>query len=524
MPDGAILLLLCILPVLGALGVAVLPKCDSGLPRLSALLLMLGVLVLATGLLLAGDGTVASRRLDLNLPWIPSLGVNFHLAVDGLNAYLLLLTGILFPVVLGCCWRTPQARSRLFLVLILLLQSGLLGTFLAQNLMLFFICWEAVLIPMFILILVFGGTQSRQAAQTFFLYTLAGSVLLLAAVILLGAECLQQTGSWSFEFDTLLRLHLDWGTQLFVFVAVVLACAIKCPLFPFHSWLPLAYAEAPPAGTALMAGALSKMGAFGLLKLAIPLCPQASVALAPWMLLLAVVSILYGAVLALRQEDFKKLVAYSSLSHMGYIVLGVFSFQETALHGALLQMLSHGMAVAGLFLLLGLLEERLGGAWRQVTALASSAPRLAVVLMLFILTSIALPLTSGFTAEFLILFGAFQQGLEAWRADAGALPLAAVLLASAGMVLGAGYMLRFARTILFGRACGETSCRDLGLRETLAFVPLLMLIFWVGIWPSSFMGKAQGAVTALAVRAAEAPSPPAAPALITQTNRGNHGH
>jgi NADH-quinone oxidoreductase subunit M len=523
MPDGAILLLLCVLPAVGALGIALLSQPDSGRPRLAALLVMLAVLALATGLFLAGDGEVNLSRPELNLPWIPSMGVNFHLAVDGLNAYLLLLTGLLFPVVLGCCWRTTVARSRLFLVMILLLQSGLLGTFLAQNLMLFFVCWEAVLIPMFILILVFGGKQSRQAAQTFFLYTLAGSVLLLAAVILLGAECLQQTGNWSFEFDNLMRLHLDRGTQFFIFAAVVLACAIKCPLFPFHSWLPLAYAEAPPAGTALMAGALSKMGAFGLLKLAIPLCPQATVALAPGMLLLAVVSILYGAVLALRQEDFKKLVAYSSLSHMGYIVLGVFSFHEIALHGAMFQMLSHGVAVAGLFLLLGLLEERLGDPWRQVSALATSAPRLAVVLMLFVLTSIALPLTSGFTSEFLVLFGAFQQGMAAWRADAGALSLVAVLLASSGMVLGAGYMLRFARRILFGQAGGGEGCRDLGLREVLAFVPLLLLIFWVGIWPASFMGKTQDAVTALAARAAEAAGPPPAPVLITQTDGGNHG-
>jgi NADH-quinone oxidoreductase subunit M len=524
MPSGGILLLLCVLPAVGALYVAVLPKTDAGLPRIPAMLAMLAVLTLATGLFLAGDETTDPRLLDLKLPWIPSLGVNFHLAVDGLNVYLLLLTGILFPVVLGCCWQTPQARSRLFLVLILLLQSGLLGTFLAQNLMLFFVCWEAVLIPMFILILVFGGPQSRQAAQTFFLYTLAGSVLLLAAVILLGAECLQQTGNWSFEFDTLLHLHLDWGTQLFVFAAVVLACAIKCPLFPFHSWLPLAYAEAPPAGTALMAGALSKMGAFGLLKLAVPLCPQVAVALTPYMLLLAVVSILYGAVLALRQEDFKKMVAYSSLSHMGYIVLGIFSFQVTALHGALFQILSHGVAVAGLFLLLGLLEERLGDSRRQVTSLSTLAPRLAVVLMLFILTSIALPLTSGFTSEFLILFGAFQQGMATWRADAGALPLVAVLFASTGMVLGAGYMLRFARVILFGKADGETNFRDLDLREALAFMPLLLLILWIGVWPAPFMDRAQGAATKLAIRAAADANPPPVPTLITQVNGGNHGH
>lgn len=469
----------------------------SSLPRVCTMLVMLAVLVASGGLFLTYDGAADPRLMEVDLPWIASLGINFHLAVDGLNVYLLLLTALLFPVALACSWKTAQAESKLFLNLMLLLEAGLLGTFLSQNLMLFFVFWEAVLIPMFVLILVYGGEKGRQAATAFFLYTLAGSVLLLAAVILLGVESLRQTGSWSFEFATLYSLHLGWGTQLFVFLAVVLACAIKCPLFPFHSWLPLAYCEAPFAGTALMAGALSKMGAFGLIKLALPLCPEVSASMAPYIGLLAVVSILYGAVLALRQDDFRKLVAYSSLSHMGYIVLGIFSFQQTALHGALLQMLSHGVAVAGLFLLLGLLEERTGGSCSELTALSSHAPRLAVLLMLFILTSVALPLTSGFTSEFLILFGAFQQGMALWQAGSGTVTLVAVILASSGMVIGAGYMLRFARAILFGSARGGLSFDDLNLREALAFIPLLLLIVWIGVWPAPFMAKAQNAVTQL---------------------------
>ena len=477
------------LPAVGTLALA------GSLPRILTMLVMAAVLVLSAWLFRAYDG--ATPLPAVNLPWIESLGVNLHLAVDGLNVYLLLLTALLFPVVLACAWRSAEARSGLYLSLLLLLEAGLLGTFLSQNLMLFFVFWEAVLIPMFILILVFGGGEARRAATAFFLYTLAGSVLLLAAVILLGVESWRQTGSWSFEFALLSRLHLGWGTELFVFAAVVLACAIKCPLFPFHSWLPLAYGEAPASGTALMAGALSKMGAFGLMKLALPLCPNVSVVLAPYLVLWAVGSILYGAVAALRQDDFRKLVAYSSLSHMGYIVLGLFSLQEAALHGALLQMLSHGVAVAGLFLVLGLLEERLGGSSRELTALATHGPRLAVVLMLFILTSVALPLTSGFTSEFLILFGAFQKALAAWRAGSGALALVAVLLATSGMVLGAGYLLRFARAILFGPARSGSRVRDLKPREALAFVPLLLLIVWIGVFPAPFMAKAQSAVTQL---------------------------
>jgi NADH-quinone oxidoreductase subunit M len=448
------------------------------------------------------DGQAPPGRFAIDLPWMPSLGVRLHFAVDGLNLYLLLLTTLLFPVVLACAWTTAEAGSKLYLGLLLALQAALLGTFLAQNLVVFFVLWEAVLIPMVLLILVFGGTQRRRAAMTFFLYTMAGSVLFLAAVIVLGAQSLQQTGQWAFDFDTLYRLRLDRGTQLFVFWAIVLACAVKSPLFPFHAWLPLAYGEASPSGTALMAGVLSKMGAFGLIKLAIPLCPEVAPLMAPTMVALAVLSILYGAVMALRQQDFKQLVAYAS-----------FSFQATAIQGALFQILSHGLAVAGLFLMLGLLEQRCGSAYLQVNALASRAPRFAVVLMLFVLASLALPLSSGFTAEFLILLGAFTQGLAAWRADAGAGLLVCAVLASGGVVLGATYMLRFARSVLFGDAFGDAGpagaragLRDLGLRESLALAPLLLLILWIGVAPAWLMAKVEPAVAALSSLGAAKPA------------------
>jgi NADH-quinone oxidoreductase subunit M len=238
---------------------------------------------------------------------------------------------------------------------------------------------------------------------------------------------------------------------------------------------------------------------------------------------MAVISILYGAVLALRQENFKKLVAYSSLSHMGYIVLGIFSFQEAAVHGALFQILSHGVAAAGLFLLLGLLEERLGDSYRQLTALSTYAPRLAVLLMLLILTSVGLPLTSGFTGEFMILFGGFQQGFSTLMANAGSLTLVSVLLACTGMVIGAAYMLRFGRVILYGHTRDGVSVSDLSIREGLAFIPILIMIVWVGICPSSIMGKVQGSVTQMTNHAA-APATPAAAPITTPAIGGANGH
>lgn len=488
--------LLFALPLVGALLVAFIPAQGS---RWLSLVVTLATLAAAINIFLTFDGT-NSAAFTLNMPWVPELGVNLHLAVDGLNLYLLLLTTLLFAVVLVCSWTTAACSRPLFLALLLFLEAGLLGTFLSQNLIIFFVFWEAVLIPMFIMILVFGGEKSRSAAFTFFLYTLAGSVLLLAGIISLGVASWQQTGSWTFEIATLLQLQLGWNVQLFSFVAIVLACAVKCPLFPLHSWLPLSYGETSAAGTAIMAGAMSKMGAFALIKLAVPLCPDVAAFAAPGVIAWAVASILYGAIMALRQTDIKLLVAYSSLSHMGYIVLGVFSFYETALHGALFQTFSHGLAVGGLFLLLSLLEQRFGAEYKNVTALATVAPRFAVLLLLFILTSVALPLTSGFTGEFMILLGAFQKAFVLWQAQAGALSLVAVLIACSGIVIGAAYMLRFARTVLYGKNSQGISMPDLNVRETLAFVPLLLLIVWIGVAPAKYMAKVQTSVSFVAER------------------------
>jgi NADH-quinone oxidoreductase subunit M len=511
-------LLLCALPLVGALLVSFLPGKGA---RLVGLLAALATLAAAANIFASYDGS--NSAFGIKVPWIADLGVNLHFAVDGLNLYLLLLTALLFVVVPLCTWTTAACQRPMFMALLLFLEAGLMGTFLSQNLMVFFVFWEAVLIPMFILILVFGGEQSRKAAFTFFIYTLAGSVLLLAAIILLGLTSWQQTGAWSFEIATLMTLQLDWNTQLFAFAAIVLACAIKCPLFPLHSWLPLAYAEAPAAGTAIMAGALSKMGAFALIKMAVPLCPQVAVVAAPWLIALAVASILYGAIMALRQDDIKLLVAYSSLSHMGYIVLGVFSFYETALHGALFQTFSHGIAVGGLFLLLGLLEQRLGADYKNVTALSTVAPRFAVVVLLFVLTSVALPLTSGFTGEFMILLGSFQKAFALWQAQAGVLSLVAVLLACTGIVLGAAYMLRFARKVLYGKVTNKTAVPDLDVREMIAFAPLLILIVWIGIAPSTYMVKVQNAVTSVAERTQVTLTVSDDPAFATAENGESNG-
>jgi NADH-quinone oxidoreductase subunit M len=497
MTEPTLLASLLLLPWAAALVVPVLGR--SPVARGLTLAVMLATLGAALALFAAFDGAADPARFGVDVPWIRMLNVHLRFAVDGFNVYFVLLTALLFPVVLACAWRTEEGARPLYLSLMLLLEAVLLATFLAQDLLVFFIAWEAVLVPMVLLILVFGGPERRRAALTFFLYTMAGGVLLLAAVIWLGATSVAQTGDWAFDFATLQSLELTETEQVYLFVAIALACAIKSPLVPFHSWLPLAYGEASPSGTALMAGIMSKMGAYGFLKLALPLCPIAAYRLAPTMVAFAAISILYGAVLALRQRHYKQLVAYASLSHMGYVVLGVFSFQSTGLHGALFQVLSHGVSVAGLFLMLGLLEQRHGAAWLQVQGLATRAPRFAVVLMLFVLASLALPLTSGFTAEFMVLLGAFVAGLATWEAGAGATMLVSTLAASAGVVLGATYMLRFARSAVFDDSSRpDPQERDLGARELAALAPLLIVILWVGTRPSSWMDKVEPAVVQLA--------------------------
>jgi NADH-quinone oxidoreductase subunit M len=488
---------LLVLPWLAAAAMALIGRA-TGIARVVAMAALLAVAGFAASLFAGFDGASGALQHAVNAPWMPALGVNLHFALDGYNVYFLLLTALLFPVVLACAWQTDEGRSPLFLGLLLALEGALLGTFLTQDLLVFFVLWEAVLIPMVLLILVFGGTQRRRAAMTFFLYTMAGSVLLLAAVIWLGAESARQTGAWAFGYETLQGLQLTHAQQFGLFVAIGLACAVKSPLFPFHAWLPLAYGEASPSGTALMAGVLSKMGAFGFIRFAVPLCPDVAPQLAPVVMLLAAVSIVYGAVLALRQQHYKMLVAYASLSHMGYIVLGLFSLQPAGIHGAMVQVLSHGLAVAGLFLLLGLLEQRRGPRWLQVHGLATRAPRFAVVVMLFVLASLALPLTSGFAAEFMVLLGAFTSGYSHWLAGAGPGMLLAALLAATGVVLGATYMLQFARSLVFDDSTVADDLPDLRVRELLALAPLLLLIVWIGVQPAAWMDKVDATVMQIA--------------------------
>ena len=417
--------------------------------------------------------------------WLPSLGATYHLGVDGISALLVLLTTVLTAVAVIGAFRAVENRSREFYALLLALESGMLGTFLSLDLLLFYVFWEAMLIPMYLLIGVWGGPRRVYAAIKFFLFTMAGSVLMLVAILWLYFHHRAVTGVATFDLDAFYALPIDPVAQGWLFLAFALAFAIKVPMFPLHTWLPDAHVEAPTAGSVILAAVLLKMGTYGFVRFAIPLYPQASAHFAPWVAGLAIVGIVYGALVAMVQPDLKKLVAYSSVSHLGFCMLGLYAMNPQGFAGAMLQMLNHGISTGALFLLVGVIYERrhtrqiadFGGLWKPLPVYAS-------VFLVVMLSSIGLPGTNGFVGEFLVLLGAFR-----------ARPVWAVLGAT-GVILSAVYMLWMFQRVMFGPVTHAENERlqDLSLRERLVFAPLLLLIFLIGFMPQPFIDRAQPAL------------------------------
>ncbi len=457
-----------------------------------------GVFAYSLGLFFLFDPTDSNLQLVERWPWVPSLGVGYFVGVDGISFWLVLMTSFLLPVTLVSVMGSVQKRLKPFLVLVFVLQGAMLGTFLAWDAVLFFVFFEASVVPVYFLIGVWGGGNKLYAAVKFFIYTMAGSVFLLASFVALMFLVGAQTGELSASFLDFYRVDLPFvgglglSTQNVLFWCMVLAFGIKLPLFPLHTWLPAAHVEAPTAGSVILAGVLLKMGGYGFLRLVLPVFPEASM---HWSWLLcagAVVAIVYGASVAMVQGDIKKLVAYSSVSHMGYVCLGVFSFNTLGLHGGLYQMLNHGLSTGALFLLVGYLYNLTHT--RTISSyggLAEKLPRFSVVFFVVAFSSIAVPLTGGFVGEFFILLGAF-------KAD----PVFGTV-AVLGVVLGAGYTLWMAGRVFFGPQSDLVkSCKggawDFSGRQLLAFAPIVVLIFWMGIKPGHFLQWSQVSVEHLA--------------------------
>lgn len=496
MAEALVLNALVYLPLAGLLAILLVPRRREGAAKWIALAATTIQLGLGCLLYARFDGSNPGLQFVTDLPWIAAWGVHYIVGLDGLNLLLVLLTVFLGPLVVLGSFTAIRAQIRLFYSMLLLVQFAMLGTFAAQDLFLFFVFWEAMVVPMFFIIGIWGGERRVYATMKFVLYTAAGSILMLAAAIYLVVAGHAATGSFSFAFEDLYRLALPFEAQAIMFAAFAIAFAIKVPMVPLHTWLPDAHVEAPTAGSVVLAGVLLKMGTYGFLKLGLPLFPDAVRAASPALMALSTAGILYGACLALVQTDIKKIVAYSSISHLGYVMLGLFSFSLLAVQGAVIQMISHGLVAGGLFLMVGMIYERRHT--RDLAAyggLAKIMPIYSVFFMLLTLASIGLPATSGFTGEFMVLLGSFTESLRVYRETGATLPLAASAAAIAGVAIGALYMLWLAERFLFGKPRVECAPpADLGRREKLILGAIVAAIFWIGLYPQPLLEKTEPAV------------------------------
>jgi NADH-quinone oxidoreductase subunit M len=488
LPVG-LLTVVTFLPALGAVVLALLPRHREGWLRGGALLVSLATFALSVPLYFRFDGDSPDFQFDEFLRWMPNLGVGYHVGIDGISLLLVLLTTFLTPIALASAWNAIEQAQKEFVIAMLVLETGMLGVFVALDLFLFFVFWEAMLIPMYFIIGVWGGANRVYAAIKFVLYTMVGSALMLVAILAFYYQHGAATGIYTFDVPTLARYVLAPGLgQNLLFLAFALAFAIKVPLFPFHTWLPDAHVEAPTAGSVILAGVLLKMGTYGFLRFCLPLFPDATVAFGPLIFALAVIGIIYGAWVSTVQPDLKKLVAYSSVSHLGFVMLGLFTLTQAGLVGGVIQMINHGLSTGALFLMVGMIYERrhtrliaeFGGLWAII-------PAFSALFLLVCLSSLGLPGLNGFVGEFLVLVGAFQ--VNGW--------LAAV--ATTGIIFAAVYLLWMYQRVAFGEIRHEANrhLRDLSPREWALLIPIIVMIIWIGVYPRTFTSKTEATIQAL---------------------------
>jgi NADH-quinone oxidoreductase subunit M len=482
-----ILSTLIALPAVGALLLLFVRPADNEDRVARVIALVVSLLVFAETLLLWSRFApgVAEFQFVERHAWIPAFGISYAVGVDGISLLLLVLTGFLTPIALLSSWESVHRNTRAFCMFVLLLESAMMGVFVSLDLFLFYVFWDAMLVPMYFLIGIWGYERRIYAAVKFILYTMAGSVLMLLAILGLAYLHSETTGAYSFDLLRLYALDIPARLQFWFFLAFTLAFAIKVPLFPFHTWLPDAHVEAPTAGSVILAGVLLKMGTYGLVRFAFPLFPQAAVAFAPYLAILAVVGIIYGALVAMVQPDMKKLVAYSSVSHLGFVVLGIAALNMQGVQGAVYQMLNHGVSTGGLFLIVGMLSDRRHTRLiAEYGGLKKVMPRLVAAFLIITLSSIGLPGLNGFVGEFLILLGAF-------RAD----PRLAAFAAT-GVILSATYMLWMFQRVNYGPVTSDknASLPDLQPREWAVIAPVVALTVLMGVFPNIFLKPTEPAV------------------------------
>jgi NADH-quinone oxidoreductase subunit M len=500
-----------LLPVVGALATvaySLLPSKQESNYKWIAL--VFSVVDFALSLLLVrgiGAGTKDFRFVE-DVLWIGSIGAHYHIGVDGISLWLVLLTTFLMPIAILSSWTAIQKRQLSYYLFLLLLSSAMIGVFVSLDLLLFYLFFEASLVPMFFLIGIWGGERRIYAAVKFFIYTSVGSLLMLVAIISLYYVYSKALGTGTFDYVLILdalkqgRISLNdingqpTTMQFWLFLAFAVAFCIKVPLFPLHTWLPDAHTEAPTAGSVILAGVLLKMGTYGLLRFNLGLFPDMARKFAPVMITLAIIGIIYGALVAMVQPDVKRLVAYSSVSHMGFVVLGLFSFTEFGMQGALYQMLNHGVSTGALFLFVGFIYERRHT--RQISdfgGLATPMPWFSTLFVIASLSSIGLPFLNGFVGEFLIMLGS-------WTSSAIQHAWIATMLAGTGVIWAAVYMLWMLQRVVFGKVTNPANAklRDLNAREIGLLVPLLVLMLFMGVYPSVFLDRSQASIEAVRSR------------------------
>ena len=479
------------LPLAGAILLLLIPNRDgsrNSAIRWLALLLSLAAFAVTLVIWARFDPTSAEFQMVERVPWIPAFGIDYYVGIDGISLLLVVLTGFLTPIALLSSWEGIEKKVKEFSVFILALEAAMIGVFISLDLFLFYEFWDAMLIPMYFLIGIWGYDQRIYAAIKFMLYTMAGSVLMLIAILALAYMHSESAGSYTFDLLKLYTLEIPKQTQTWLFLAFAIAFAIKVPLFPFHTWLPDAHVQAPTAGSIILAGVLLKMGTYGLVRFAFPLFPAAAAEFAPWIAALAVIGIVYGALVAMVQPDMKKLVAYSSVSHLGFVVLGICAMNVQGVQGAVYQMLAHGISTGGLFLIVGMLSDRRHTRLiSEFGGLKNVMPRLTAAFLIITLASIGMPALNGFIGEFLTMLGAFL-----WDPRF-------VVAAGLGVILSAVYMLWMFQRVYLGSVTNEENetLQDLKPREWASVIPLCALAIVMGVFPTIFLKPMEPAVQRL---------------------------
>jgi len=478
-----ILSVLLAIPVIGAVALLFIPRRQTRTLFIMALIATGVEFLWSLEVFRRFDGSNGTMQLVERVAWMPGFGIQYLVGIDGISLFLVLLTTFLMPLSILASW-SVQDKVKEYLIFMLLLETGMLGAFVALDLFLFYVFWEVMLVPMYFLIGVWGGTRRIYAALKFVIYTMAGSLLMLVAIIYLATRHAQETQALTFDLLQLYDLQLPLEQQTWLFLAFALSFAIKVPLFPFHTWLPDAHVEAPTAGSVILAAVLLKLGTYGFLRFAIPLFPDAALAALPYIIALSVIGIIYGAMVAMMQSDIKKLVAYSSVSHLGFVMLGLFALNMQGVQGAIYQMLNHGLSTGALFLLVGMIYDRrhtrmidaFGGLWQQM-------PVFSTLLLIMTFSSIGLPGLNGFIGEFLILLGSFAVA-PAWT-----------VAAATGVVLGAIYMLWMFRRMIYGPLNDPENqkLQDLTSRELVILTPILILIVVMGVYPQPILSRIEPA-------------------------------